>query len=625
MTHPNSEQPLIRLPCYEPAGHCVELAESDLVQHILLIGSTGSGKSTLLTSAIGQLILHEAHSPQNKVGLLVLDAKADDLVARVRQAAQLGGRAPDVVVLGPNGDYGFDLFGGLNSLADVDRTTRQVMLGTDRFGSENAFWWQSCSSMLNAAFALLLASGQPITFTSTVEFLRRWFLSPETPPSVTELVHRLNLQGGSQNPLLATALDQVHLWSTLDSRTKSNLQTCLLNVLRPLLSPAAARCFNPQGRASFDPAQIVETGRLCVVSINSLTDPDLARFLFRLVNQAFFDAVQHRRQTGRLGVLVADEFPLVLTLEFVDQLGTLRSKRGAVIAATQGLHSLSERIGTGQARALLTNFNTNIYMRTREAEAAVQAFVALGNRKEIKRRPKDEPGLFGLMHMPASEPQATEVPICPVGALGQLAQHQAFIIYADGRRTTEPVWFVPWFEMTEPATEVAPVGDVDLFFTAAHVETLMRQAGCKRLWSGEVVLAAAKLGRRRNRKSLLKKVQTFFLTQAAMVPEGLDTLPSPWLAALTEILWKTRKPEWTKLPYFVDRVGVQNGVLLLHFAQEQPNPDGRFTSWDRLRLKVNAGLYPSAWRPLNRLHVAKLRPGFPELRVTLNASNPEIT
>jgi energy-coupling factor transporter ATP-binding protein EcfA2 len=125
MPQPITDEPLIIWPVYEPASvQRIELTAADLVQHVLLIGSTGSGKSTLLTSAIAQLILHQADQARKKIGLLVLDAKGDDLVNRVRAAAQAGKRAGDIVILGPQGDHGLDLFGGLQTLADVDRITR---------------------------------------------------------------------------------------------------------------------------------------------------------------------------------------------------------------------------------------------------------------------------------------------------------------------------------------------------------------------------------------------------------------------------------------------------------------------------------------------------------------------
>ena len=45
MPHLPTDFPLTVWPCYGPAGHRVELAEADLVQYIVLIGSTGSSKS----------------------------------------------------------------------------------------------------------------------------------------------------------------------------------------------------------------------------------------------------------------------------------------------------------------------------------------------------------------------------------------------------------------------------------------------------------------------------------------------------------------------------------------------------------------------------------------------------
>ncbi|MCX6929104.1 MAG: type IV secretion system DNA-binding domain-containing protein, partial [Verrucomicrobia bacterium] len=356
-----TEIPLVSWRCYEPAGHRVELTEADLVQHVLLVGSTGSGKSTLLVDAIRQLTAHEARSRRSRTGLLILDAKADDLVSRVQEAAALVGRADDVLLFGPCGDRGLDLFGaGLKSLDDVNRVTQQALLGLDRFGGDNAYWWQATTAMLNAAFALLVASGETISFASTVEFLRGWFLSRELPPLLLELVQRIGTQSGRRDPMLATALDQVELWRSLDPKTKSNLQSCLLLVLQPFLSPSAARCFSPKSGKVSSPAQAATEGRIAVISVNCMTEPDLARCFFRLGKQLFFDAIQQRRQPARLCGLVADEFPLVVTREDAEQLATVRSKRCFVIAATQGLNGLSERIGIGQARAVVNHFNTAI-------------------------------------------------------------------------------------------------------------------------------------------------------------------------------------------------------------------------------------------------------------------------
>jgi hypothetical protein len=219
------------------------------------------------------------------------------------------------------------------------------------------------------------------------------------------------------------------------------------------------------------------------------------------------------------------------------------------------------------------------------------------------------------------EPDPTEVPVCPVGALGQLSQHQAYIAFADGQRTESPVWFIPWFERAEAtgrAEEPPPAK-----FTARHVEQLMQKAGFSLRWPAEVVMRACALRRRRRRKTM-QRVSGFFLSQGALVPEGLDKLPDCWLAALPGILRPLREPNGMRLPFCIDRVGVEDGVLLLRFAQEQPGNAGT-DSWDRIRVAVNSGLYPSRWRPLSCWHLAKLRQLNPELRSALAGPGPTIS
>jgi hypothetical protein len=85
-----------------------------------------------------------------------------------------------------------------------------------------------------------------------------------------------------------------------------------------------------------------------------------------------------------------------------------------------------------------------------------------------------------------------------------------------------------------------------------------------------------------------------------------------------------KKPEWTHLPYFIDRVKVQDGMLLLHFVQEQTHTDEKLTVWDQIRITVNANLYPNNWRPLSQRHREQLGVLHPELRAELNGETPAI-
>lgn len=612
--------PILSFPLYEPAGQKVEFSESDLLQHLLVIGTTGCGKTTLLTSAIRQLLAHP-----DKPGLLILDAKVDGLVAQVRADARRAGREQDVVVFGPDGDTGFDLFSSLRTLNDVERLTRRLMFSVDNFGRDNAFWAQSSTAMISAALALLVSSGQPINFETAIEWMRQWFLSHETPVAIRVVARSIENQRRA-HPLLAGALDQVVMWPALDPRTRSNLQACLLNVLHPLLTPAAADSFAADNRPSLNPEAAAE-GKICIVSVQALREPGLAKLFFRLAKQDFFDAVQLRQQSAhRLCGMIADEFPLVVTEEDIEQLATVRSKGCFVIAAIQGLESLTKRLGPVGGRAALNNLNNVVFMRCREAETAMFAYMTPGMRRD-RIRPRRESGWSeGNLFLEGFRPFEIEMPICPIGALGRLDQHQALIVFAGGERTPQPVWFVPWFELPQPPLPEKPKlpANAETDFTTRHVEQLMQQAGFKAENPGRLVTAAATVAGKRKHKRVLKTVQTFFLEKAALVPEGLDILPTDWLAALPGILWTMRKPHWTRLPFFIDRVAMADGALLLHFAQELPNPENRLTAWDKIRITVNSAVYPSRWRPLSRRHRAELWLRHPELRPLLEPPKPEV-
>ena len=615
------KKPILSFPLYEPAGQRVEFSEADLLQHLLVIGTTGCGKTTLLTSAIQQLLTHP-----DKPGLLILDAKVDGIVAQVRADARRAGREQDVVVFGPEGDTRFDLFSSLRTLNDVERLTRRLMFSVDNFGRDNTFWAQASTAMISAALTLLVSSGQPINFETAIEWMRQWFLSQETPADIRVVARSIQNQRRA-HPLLAGAMDQIAMWPALDPRTRSNLQACLLNVLHPLLTPAAAESFAADNRPSLNP-EAAALGKICIVSVQALREPGLAKLFFRLAKQDFFDAVQLRQQPPhRVCGMVADEFPLVVTEEDIEQLATVRSKSCFVIAAVQGLESLTKRLGPVGGRAALNNLNNVVFMRCREAETAMFAYMTMGMRRDRIRPRRDSGWTEGSLFPEGYRSFEIEMPICPIGALGRLDQHQALIVQANGERTPQPVWFVPWFELPQPPLpeKPKPAANAETDSTARHVEQLMQQSGFKSENLYQLVKAAAPaLAGKRKHKRVLKSVEKFFLEKAALVPEGLDSLPTNWLAALPGILWAMRKPHWTRLPFFIDRVAMVDGVLLLHFAQELPNTENRLTAWDKIRIAVNAAVYPSRWRPLSQRHRAELWHQHPELRPLLEPPKPEV-
>ena len=58
-------------------------------------------------------------------------------------------------------------------------------------------------------------------------------------------------------------------------------------------------------------------------------------------------------------------------------------------------------------------------------------------------------------------------------------------------------------------------------------------------------------------------------------------------------------------------------MLLVRFAQEPACPEGGMALWDRIRVAINASLYPTVWRPLLRRHHAAIWRTHPDLHAAL--------
>jgi hypothetical protein len=151
----------------------------------------------------------------------------------------------------------------------------------------------------------------------------------------------------------------------------------------------------------------------------------------------------------------------------------------------------------------------------------------------------------------------------------------------------------------------------------ARLHQLLLAKGHKPVITRDVLKAALELVPTAPRNELVSSAQHFFRFKAILVPSGLQHLPSVWLRDLPTVLWNTRKPHWSDLPYMICDLQVREQVICVAFAQEQPNPEGRFTAYDRIRIELNLGLRPNLWTALPPDLEKKIWSARPDLRAEL--------
>jgi hypothetical protein len=617
---------MIRLLCYEPAGRVLHLTSDDLSRHVLALGSTGCGKTTgLINPALRQLIAWRASETGQKIGLLVLDPKADDTSVKIRTYAREASRLDDVMILAAEENSFYGYFSDFRRLDDVDEYARRVLFGSREMGEQNAYWTETRLGLVSSALAVMLAAGRNAGFDRVAEFLWAWFHSPESSEikNALQFVERLlstNLLQPATRRRLQLAVSDAQNWKNLDVRTRELHKSCMNNALRCLFSPAARDLFDESRAIRFRPADVL-SGKILVASMNAVRHPDLTAMLFKALKRDYYEAVLSRvafdAERDRLCGLVVDELPLSVMPEDTEALAILRSKGGFVLGCAQGINALDEVLGYRRRSALLANINSILYFSSREDQTDGHALLTLGFH-DSSRKSADSSDV-GDLQVLESDLIGTPRPICPPGALARLGTHQAYAKLANGTITQSPVWLAAEFHDSVPPLKLSKADDLAVARAslkhAADDEATknpnapllllhMHRKKIPLMLTQDVLAATWQLCRPRIHRNIV-------LARWGGKIGGLDSMPPCWLAGLDGWFRKNRR-----LASIITRVSVQSGVLWVQLETASTSlVEGPLVVSESINLFV----YPSLWRPLLRPHWKQLMIDRPDLREELQS------
>lgn len=174
--------------------------------------------------------------------------------------------------------------------------------------------------------------------------------------------------------LLEDTRASVNEWQRLDPRTKSNELSTMSNLISSFGNPITnGHIFEGNNKTRLDVGKLVCSGKIVVASFDGISNRQSATAICKLLKSDVYGHIQARKHPSRLAGIVMDEFPLVATDgENISGDGfnmqTIRSKRGFVIAATQGLVGVDLAIGESARRRLMTNFNNVFVFKSNERE-----------------------------------------------------------------------------------------------------------------------------------------------------------------------------------------------------------------------------------------------------------------
>lgn len=366
----------------------LELSEGALCKHTIFIGSTGSGKTTSLNVLLRDIIGYNAEDETQKVGLLVFDLKGDNTLFKIRKWAKECGREDDVIDYCADSKFYFDPLGGLDSFRKIPEYVERLY-NIFPFQSSEVYWEQSLRKRFKTVLTYCLFRHGKITFKLFLEGVREFITADssnsnwrDVMDSVEMVLRALekNSKGAAAESyeilreLLENTRAGVNEWQRLDPRTKSNELSKMSNLVSNFGNPITnGHIFEGKNKTCLDVGEIVSSGKIVVASFDGIANRHSATAICKFLKSDVYGHIHARKNPDRLVGIVMDEFPLVATDgENISGDGfnmqIIRSKRGFVIAATQGLVGLDLSIGEQARHRLMTNFNNVFVFKSNERE-----------------------------------------------------------------------------------------------------------------------------------------------------------------------------------------------------------------------------------------------------------------
>ena len=366
----------------------LQLSEDALCKHTIFIGSTGSGKTTSLNVLLRDIIGYNAKDEEQKVGLLVFDLKGDNTLFKIRKWAEECGRQDDVIDYCADSKFYFDPLGGLNSFRKIPEYVERLY-NIFPSPSREVYWEQSLRKRFKIVLTYCLFRHEKTTFKLFLDELREFTMADaangnwrDVMDSVEMVLRALEKKSKGISiesydvlrELLEDTRAGVNEWQHLDPRTKSNELSTMSNLVSNFGNPITnGHIFEGKNKTCLDVGELVCSGKIVVASFDGISNRQSASAICTLLKSDVYGHIQAGKNPSRLAGIVMDEFPLVATDgENISGDGfnmqTIRSKRGFVIAATQGLVGLDLAIGEPARRRLMTNFNNVFVFKSNERE-----------------------------------------------------------------------------------------------------------------------------------------------------------------------------------------------------------------------------------------------------------------
>lgn len=342
------------------------LSLQDLTRHLLVLGGTGSGK----TAGVLRPLIKQAFTAP-KTGLVVMDGKG----SLPGEITQLG----DIQLINPR-DTLVSLVNGLNPVELVD--TIVDILGSDQNGSRDSgerFFTESAADLLRKAATIgIFAGGQYWTLTSVARLAFETDFRADAIETLADTEYN--------SPLLMNAVEFfTNQWSTMDERTRSNIEATARSWINTITShPDLLQWADAEHDSDGVDLLAPLSGGTMGILIPEYRYKRGGAIATALLKARLYAALKQRAEKREVNdetpvIFVMDEAQEIITREDAAMLAIGRSLGLAVVAATQTIEGIIEKLRKDVADKWLSIYGHLIALAGRSPDTDIYTSTRVGD------------------------------------------------------------------------------------------------------------------------------------------------------------------------------------------------------------------------------------------------------
>jgi len=361
--------------CYAPSAELpFDLSLRDLQNHLLIFGGTGSGK----TSGVLRPLAHQIAESEN-IGLVVMDGKS----ALPSELANLSG-----MQLVDPAKSKFSLVAGLSPAELVDTLVDVLLTGSE----SDPYWSNSAAGLLRRSAVLARHAGGAWW---TLEGIGKIATSAE---ALAEIQETLTVEIIMNDPILEEA---VHFfaneWMNIDSKPKSSVVSHAMTWISTITAhpDLLAWAQTESGSDSFDLFTPLTGGRIGFL-IPAHRYGTAGAAVTALLKARLYSKIKERAERKLEDsetpiVFIIDEAQEVATKDDATMLSIGRSLGLAMVAATQTVEGVTEKLGEKTSAKWLAVFGNTVALTNRSR--ATDEFIAKRAGSSWKPTVRSVPGM----------------------------------------------------------------------------------------------------------------------------------------------------------------------------------------------------------------------------------------